>query len=78
MHGQIVPRRLGPMLSERQVVLDRPALVTMPLNQHVRRGMGLEPLDVAIQNGRRFASNFRVVEIKMDVPKSGLLSERPR
>src|SRR5205085_9355829 len=80
--NEIVHRRLRPPVPERQVVLVRPALVAMALDEEHRAGARPEPGRVGIERFRRIRTDLVLVEVEVDVTQVGAWREvrhpRPR
>src|SRR5262249_20653791 len=65
--------RLSPLLTERHVVLDSPALVGMPLDRHRELRVALERLGQLVERRLRLACQTVLVELEVDV-----LERRPK
>src|SRR5215470_1680909 len=76
--GQIAHRGLRAPLAQRQVVLGRPALVAVALDQEQAPGVGLEPGRVGIEDLRVGRADVVLVELEVDVAERRVLHELAR
>src|SRR5262245_7876415 len=72
LRHEIVHRRLGPALAQRQVVLGGPALVTVALDQHELVGIRLEVRRAGVEDLGVARTDVRLVEVEIDVLQRGV------
>jgi len=73
---EIILGRAGALLAERQVVLDRAALVTVSLDDDLRDGALAEILPVLLQRGLGVLAQREVVEVEKRILERKPLSGR--
>src|SRR5438128_5062640 len=73
---QIVHRRLGPALAERDVVLVGAPFVTVALDEQEHAGVALEPGRVGVERPGVGGPDLVLVEVEIDVVQLGHRSER--
>src|SRR6266850_6468113 len=69
LRGEIVLRRLGAALAEREVVSDGAPLVAVALDQHEVPWVRLQPRRVGVPRPRGFRREIVPVELELDVGK---------
>src|SRR5581483_3678074 len=73
---EVILDRLGALGPERQVVLDRAAIVAVPLELDLRAAVLPQPVGVAIEDGARFAVQVVLVEGEVHVLEDTVLFGR--
>src|SRR5262252_2848755 len=64
---EVVARRAGALLAEREVVLGRAALVAVALDRDVSAALALQPVRVLLEDAARLVAERRAVELEVDV-----------
>src|SRR6185369_5061028 len=72
---EIVHRCAGPALAERQVVVNRPALVGVAFDQDQPTRVRLHQISVLVEDLRVFSADLVRIELEANVPKVRLRGE---